>query len=85
MFLRSITQIPIANHRLVRRIDRRIQEGVMTREERREKLESFGHAPALLSAALRQFPKKKWLYKISQDRWSIHETILYLADSGASA
>lgn len=57
----------------------------MTREERREKLESFGHAPALLSAALRQFPKKKWLYKISQDRWSIHETILYLADSGASA
>ena len=35
----------------------------MTREERRQKLESFGRAPALLSAALRQFPKKMWLYR----------------------
>lgn len=57
----------------------------MTCEERREKLESFGRAPALLSAALRQFPKKMWLHKVSQDRWSIHETILHLADSEASA
>jgi hypothetical protein len=57
----------------------------VTREERREKLESFGRAPALLSAALRQFPKKMWLHKVSRDRWSIHETILHLADSEASA
>lgn len=56
----------------------------MTREERRQKLESFGRAPALLSAALRQFPKKMWLHKPSQDRWSIHEIILHLADSEAS-
>jgi DinB superfamily len=57
----------------------------MTREEHRQKLESFGRAPALLSAALRQFPKKMWLYKVSPDRWSIHEMILHLADSEANA
>jgi DinB superfamily len=59
--------------------------GPMTREERRQKLESFGCAPALLSAALRRFPKKMWLYKPTPERWSIHETILHLADSEASA
>ncbi len=52
---------------------------------RRQQLESFGRAPALLSVALRQFPKKMWLYKPSADRWSIHEIILHLADSEASA
>ena len=57
----------------------------MTREERRQKLESFGRAPALLSAALRQYPKKMWLHKPSTDRWSIHEIILHLADSEATS
>jgi hypothetical protein len=62
------------------------QEGVpMMREDRRQVLESFGRAPALLSAALRQFPKKMWLHKPVEDRWSIHEIILHLADSEASA
>jgi hypothetical protein len=57
----------------------------MTREERRQKLESFGRAPALLSAALRRFPKKMWLYRVSSERWSIHEIILHLVDSEANA
>jgi hypothetical protein len=57
----------------------------MTREDRRQKLESFGRAPALLSSALRQFPKKMWLHKPSQDRWSIHEIILHLADTEATS
>ena len=48
-------------------------------------LESFGRAPALLSAVLRQLPKKMWLYKPSPERWSIHEIILHLADSEASS
>src|SRR5271170_3955793 len=56
----------------------------MTRDERRRMLESFGRGPALLSAALRQFPKKMWLYKPAAERWSIHEIILHLADSEAS-
>lgn len=55
------------------------------RDERRQKLESFGRAPVLLSNALRQFPKKMWLYKSTPDRWSIHEIILHLADNEATS
>src|ERR1700691_226203 len=57
----------------------------MTRDERRKMLESFGRAPALLSAVLRQLPKNMWLYKPSAERWSIHGIILHLADSEASS
>lgn len=57
----------------------------MTREERKLKLESFGRGPASLMAALRMFPKKMWLYKITPDRWSIHEIIFHLADSEATS
>ena len=53
--------------------------------DRRRILESFGRSPALLSAALRHFPRKMWLYKPSAERWSIHEIILHLADSEAGA
>ncbi len=56
----------------------------MRRDEKRQKLESFGRGPALLSAAARSFPKKMWLYRPSPERWSIHEIILHLADSEAS-
>jgi hypothetical protein len=57
----------------------------MTREERRRMVDSFGRAPFFLSAALRQFPKKMWLYKPLPERWSIHEIILHLADSEANS
>jgi hypothetical protein len=57
----------------------------MTRDERRQLLESFGRAPVLLSIVLRQLPKKMWLYKPSPNRWSIHEIIVHLADSEASS
>jgi hypothetical protein len=57
---------------------------MMTGDERRKMLESFGRSPALLSAALRRFPRRMWLYKPSSQRWSIHEIILHLADSEAS-
>jgi hypothetical protein len=57
----------------------------MTGDERRKMLESFGRAPALLSAILRGLPKKMWLYKPAPGRWSIHEIILHLADSEASS
>jgi hypothetical protein len=57
----------------------------MTRQERRLKLDAFGSAPVLLARALRQFPKKMWMYKVSADTWSIHEIILHLADNEANA
>jgi hypothetical protein len=58
---------------------------MMIIDERRKVLESFGRSPALLSAALRDFPRKMWLFKPSPDRWSIHEIILHLADSEVCA
>lgn len=58
---------------------------MMSPDERRKMLESFGRSPALLCLALREFPRKMWLYKPSADLWSIHEIILHLADSEASA
>lgn len=56
----------------------------MTRDEKRQKLESFGRGPALLCRGLRNFPRKMWLYRPSANRWSIHEIIHHLADSEAS-
>ena len=61
------------------------QETLMNSGILRQQLESFGRGPFLLSAALEQFPKKMWLYKPSDDSWSIHENILHLADSEAHA
>lgn len=52
----------------------------MTRDERRQMIESFGRGPALLCAALRPLPKKMWLFQPSAGTWSIHEIILHLAD-----
>jgi uncharacterized damage-inducible protein DinB len=51
---------------------------------RPEKLESFGRAPDALFNALRQFPKKMWLFEPAPSRWSIHKTILHLADTEVS-
>jgi hypothetical protein len=55
----------------------------MQPEGRQKRLEAFGRGPALLSEALRKYPKKMWLYRPATDRWSIHEIILHLADSEA--
>lgn len=57
----------------------------MSRDERQAMLESFARGPSVLSATLRQFPKKMWLFKPAPDRWSIHEIVLHLADSEATA
>ncbi|HXW56904.1 MAG TPA: DinB family protein [Candidatus Cybelea sp.] len=57
----------------------------MTREQRREMLDSFGRAPGQLLVTLRTFPKKMWAYKPLPDRWSIHEIILHLADAEANS
>ncbi|KAB2834590.1 MAG: DinB family protein, partial [Candidatus Brocadia sp.] len=57
----------------------------MTREERMQKIESYGNGYVQLTEALKQFPKEMWLFKPSPDRWSIHEIIMHIADSEANA
>jgi hypothetical protein len=54
------------------------------RDDIRQDLELFGFGPSLLQAALRQFPKKMWCYQPLDDRWSIHDIVIHLADSEAS-
>jgi hypothetical protein len=52
---------------------------------RPQQLKSYAGASVLLSAALRRFPGKMWLFKPSAEIWSIHEIILHLADSEVCA
>jgi hypothetical protein len=55
----------------------------MTGEKRKLNLEAFGRGPEVLGEALRKCPRKMWLFRPAQNRWSIHEIILHLADSEA--
>jgi hypothetical protein len=57
----------------------------MTSAERKEKIESYGRAPEMLEAALKEFPRAMWQFKPAPDRWSIHEIIIHLADSEANS
>jgi hypothetical protein len=49
--------------------------------ERRRILESFRNGPTLLTAALRRFPRKMWVYKHASNSPSIHESVCRIADS----
>jgi hypothetical protein len=49
--------------------------------ERRRILESFRNGPVVLTAALRQFPRKMWVYKHASDELSIHDTVCRMADN----
>jgi len=49
--------------------------------ERRRILESFRNGPVMLTAALRQFPRKMWIYKHASDALSIHDTVCRMADN----
>jgi hypothetical protein len=49
--------------------------------ERRRILESFREGPIMLAGALRQFPRKMWVYKHAADGLSIHETVCRMADN----
>jgi len=57
----------------------------MIRDERRRKVEAYGNAYAQLVEGLRQFPTEMWTFKPSPEQWSIHETIVHIADSEANS
>jgi hypothetical protein len=57
----------------------------MTPETRREKIEAYGSAHALLVEALKQFPREMWQFRPAPDRWTIHEIIIHIADSEANS
>jgi hypothetical protein len=49
--------------------------------ERSELLQQYEDGQQLLADALSQFPRHMWKYKPAHDKWSIHESIIHLADS----
>lgn len=55
------------------------------REEIRRLLDSYGFGPSILQAALRQLPKKMWCYRPREDRWSVHDLVVQLAELEACA
>ena len=57
----------------------------MSPAERLAKIESYGSAHALLVDTLKRFPREMWQFKPDPDRWSIHETVIHIADSEANS
>lgn len=57
----------------------------MKHEDRLRKIESYGDAHGLLVEALKQFPREMWQFRPAPDRWTIHETIVHIADSEANS
>ncbi len=58
---------------------------MLTPEERALRIERYASAPGDLDAALGGIPRAAWTYKPGPERWSIHETLIHLADSEASS
>ena len=57
----------------------------MTPEERKQKVEAYGRAHALLAEALKGFPREMWQFRPAPDRWTIHEIVVHIADSEANS
>jgi len=53
----------------------------MTDKERTQRIEDYGRGYDLLTDALAQIPREAWEFKPAPDQWSVHETIIHLADS----
>ena len=53
----------------------------MNHEERKEKIEAYGHGYDLLIRALAEVPKEAWQFRPSAKDWSVHEIIVHMADS----
>ncbi|HZQ08072.1 MAG TPA: DinB family protein [Anaerolineae bacterium] len=53
----------------------------MTNEERSQTIQEYGRGFDLLTDALAQIPRPAWEFKPASDQWSVHETIIHMADS----
>ena len=53
----------------------------MNKEERKNKIEEYGGGFDLITTALEEIPRKTWEFKPAPHEWSIHETIIHLADA----
>ncbi len=57
----------------------------MIPDARSSKIDSYGDAHAVLAEAVKQFPPEMWQFRPAQDRWTIHEILVHIADSEANS
>lgn len=53
----------------------------MDKTNRLQLIENYGKAYEQVVEALKDFPEEMWAYKPSEEKWSIHEILIHLADS----
>ena len=53
----------------------------MNQDERNDEIEEYGRGIDLFAAALAKIPRAVWEFKPAPAEWSIHETIVHMADS----
>ncbi len=53
----------------------------MTNEERSQYIQEYGRGFDVLTHALAQIPRASWEFKPASNQWSVHETIIHMADS----
>lgn len=53
----------------------------MNQAERNEKIEEYGRGSDLFAAALAGVPREAWKFKPAPREWSVHETVVHMADS----
>ena len=53
----------------------------MNNPDRKIKIEHYEKAYEEIIHAIKEFPAEMWQYKPSNDRWSIHEILIHIADS----
>ena len=52
---------------------------------RQQKIELYGEAATLLTAALQRFPKEMWQYRPTPEAWTVHEIAVHITDSEANS
>ncbi len=58
---------------------------MLTQDERRAKIASYGRSYNDLIEALKEAPPEMWKYKPTPKDWSVHEILIHLGDSEANS
>jgi hypothetical protein len=53
--------------------------------ERRDRLQHYQNAHAMLIETVGRYPRSMWHYKASKSDWSIHEILVHITDSEANS
>jgi len=53
----------------------------MKEDERNLMIEEYGRGYDLLTAALAEVPREAWQFRPAPGEWSVHETLIHIADS----